>query len=158
MQKKINLMKPKEMRDDRRGAGPELVLGRAVISDFSNSRVLERLLMYERRIENSLNKTMDELHKRKLVQQLEQANKAIETDEFATMDHPQASLGAATLSTEDGSQMAEDRKYTKQSQFVMTGSDISSFTKADYGNIPCQASDENKANPALSSTKPGQVS
>ena len=111
---------PKEMREDNRGSGPDLVLGRAAINDLSNSRVLERLLMYERRIENSLYKTLDELHKRKLVRQLEQANKAIEADEFATMDHPQnhpqASLGAATLSTEDGSQMAEDRKYTKQSQ------------------------------------------
>jgi len=82
MQKQINSMKPKEMRDDKRGACPDLVLGRVAISDMSNSRVLERLLMYERRIENSLNKTMDELHKRKLIRQLEQANKAIEAEEF----------------------------------------------------------------------------
>jgi hypothetical protein len=81
-QKQLNSMLPKAMRDDPRGAGPDLVLGRAVISDFSNSRVLERLLMYERRIENSLNKTMDELHKRKLVRQLEQAKKEIEANEF----------------------------------------------------------------------------
>ena len=73
----MKLMMPKEMRDDTRVAGPELVLGRAVISDFSNSRVLERLLMYERRLENSLNKTMDELHKRKLIRQLEQAKEEI---------------------------------------------------------------------------------
>jgi hypothetical protein len=58
------------------------VLGRAIISDFSNSRVLDRLLMYERRLERSLNKTMDELHKRKLIRQLEQANKEIEEEEF----------------------------------------------------------------------------
>jgi hypothetical protein len=95
-QKQLNSMLPRAMRDDPRGAGPDLVLGRAVISDFSNSRVLERLLMYERRLENSLNKTMDELHKRKLIRQLEQANKAVEEEEFEKLDHPQASLGAAT--------------------------------------------------------------
>jgi len=102
MQKQINSMKPRQMRDDRRGTGPDLVLGRAAIKDMSNSRVLERLLMYERRIENSLHKTLDELHKRKLVRELEQANKAVEAEDFDMMDHPQthpqASLGVATLS------------------------------------------------------------
>ena len=87
-QKHLKAGLPSIMRDDPRGAGPDLVLGRAVINDFANSRVLEKLLMYERRLENSLNKTMDELHKRKLVRQLEQANKEIEAEEFETIDHP----------------------------------------------------------------------
>jgi hypothetical protein len=82
LSKRMRMMMPKEMREDTRGTGPELVLGRAVINDFENSRVLERLLMYERRLENSLKKTMDELHKRKLIRQLEQANKEIEAEEF----------------------------------------------------------------------------
>ena len=81
-QKQLRSMMPKSMREDPRGAGPDLVLGRAAIHDFSNSRVLERLLMYERRLERSLNKTMDELHKRKLIRQLDQANKEIEADDF----------------------------------------------------------------------------
>ena len=38
-------------------------LGRVAIEHFSNSSVLERLMMYERRIENSLYKTMHELQK-----------------------------------------------------------------------------------------------
>jgi hypothetical protein len=82
LSKRMRMMMPKEMREDTRGAGPELVLGRAVINDFENSRVLERLLMYERRLENSLKKTMDELHKRKLIRQLEQANKEDEAEDF----------------------------------------------------------------------------
>jgi len=45
----------------------ELTLGRLVIKDFSNSKVLDRLLMYERRIENSLYKTMQELQRLKLI-------------------------------------------------------------------------------------------
>ena len=36
----------------------EQVLGRMAIKDFSNGRVLERLLMYERRLEHSLYKTL----------------------------------------------------------------------------------------------------
>ena len=42
--------------------GSDPVLGRAVVKDFANERVLERLMMYERRIETSLFRTMNELH------------------------------------------------------------------------------------------------
>ncbi len=42
---------------------PKLALGRLAIKDFSNSRVLERLLMYERRIESSLYRTLLELQR-----------------------------------------------------------------------------------------------
>ncbi len=39
------------------------VVGLTVVKDFSETKVLDRLLMYERRIENSLYRTMAELHK-----------------------------------------------------------------------------------------------
>ena len=51
----------------------ELALGRAAIKDYSNSRVLDRLMMYERRIENSMIKTMHELERLRLLRELEQA-------------------------------------------------------------------------------------
>ena len=50
---------------------PELALGRLAIKDFSNSRVLERLLMYERRTENSLFKTMLELQRLNMIKKLQ---------------------------------------------------------------------------------------
>jgi len=46
---------------------PNLALGRMVIKDFSNARVLEHLLLYERRIEHSLYRTMLELQKLTLI-------------------------------------------------------------------------------------------
>ena len=49
---------------------PELALGRLAIKDFSNSRVLERLLMYERRTESSLYKTLLELQRLKMINKL----------------------------------------------------------------------------------------
>jgi hypothetical protein len=49
----------------------ELALGRMAIKDFSNSRVLDRLLMYERRIEHSLYRTMAELHRLRLLRDLD---------------------------------------------------------------------------------------
>ncbi len=44
----------------------DLDFGWAVIKDFANSRVLDRLMMYERRMENSLLKTLNDLQLRRL--------------------------------------------------------------------------------------------
>jgi hypothetical protein len=52
---------------DPAGADPDLALGRAVVRDFGNERVLDRLLMYERRIEHSLYKAISELDRMKLL-------------------------------------------------------------------------------------------
>ncbi len=48
----------------------DLTLGRLAVKDFSNTRILERLLMYERRIENSLYKTILELQRLNLIKNL----------------------------------------------------------------------------------------
>ncbi len=48
-----------------------LTLGRLAIKDFSNARVLERLLMYERRIEHSLYKTLLEFQRLNLIKKLD---------------------------------------------------------------------------------------
>jgi hypothetical protein len=50
----------------------ELGLGWAIIKDFSGSNVLERLLMYEKRIESSLYKAMNELQKLQLLRKKEE--------------------------------------------------------------------------------------
>ncbi len=49
---------------------PELALGRLAIKDFSNSRVLEKLLMYERRTESSLYRTILELQRLNMIKKL----------------------------------------------------------------------------------------
>jgi len=61
---------------DQSQAGPStsaanLTLGRLAIKDFSNARVLERLLMYERRIEHSLYKTLLEFQRLNLIKKLD---------------------------------------------------------------------------------------
>ena len=52
-------------------SAPELALGRLAIKDFSNARVLDRLLMYERRIEHSLYKTLLEFQRLNLIRKLD---------------------------------------------------------------------------------------
>lgn len=45
----------------------DLTLGRVAVKDFARNRVLDRLLMYERRIENSLYRTLVELHRLRVI-------------------------------------------------------------------------------------------
>jgi len=51
----------------------ELALGRLAVRDFGNARVLDRLLMYERRLENSLYKTLLEFQRLNIVRKLERS-------------------------------------------------------------------------------------
>jgi len=71
--KLVQSLSPKGAGRPEGGAEGEgdLVLGRVVLKDFSNSRVLDRLLMYERRIEHSLYKTMAELQRLRLLRELD---------------------------------------------------------------------------------------
>jgi hypothetical protein len=70
-----HLARPQVSQDGR-----DLTLGRVVVKDFANSRVLDRLLMYERRIEHSLFKTMRELQRLRLLRELEAPTRSDEQD------------------------------------------------------------------------------
>jgi len=74
-----NRFLPKPLHPTKRApAKPELdfPLGQVAFKDFSNSRVLDRLIMYERRIESSLYKTMHELQKLKLIKNINTQNES----------------------------------------------------------------------------------
>jgi hypothetical protein len=47
-----------------------LALGRLAVKDFSDARVLDRLLMYERRLEHSLYRTILELQRLNIARKL----------------------------------------------------------------------------------------
>jgi len=54
-------------------ADEDITLGRVVAEDFAEARVLDRMLMYERRIESSLFRTMAELRKGREARQAREA-------------------------------------------------------------------------------------
>ncbi|MBW7989776.1 MAG: hypothetical protein FVQ84_07155 [Planctomycetes bacterium] len=68
-----SLLQKKQNQSKTKTSAPaaDLTLGRLAIKDFSNARVLERLLMYERRIEHSLYKTIFELQRLQLMRNLD---------------------------------------------------------------------------------------
>ncbi len=81
-----------------------MTLGRAARNDIANYRVLDRLLLYERRIENSMYKTMKELDK------LQAARKAEEA--VAVAEQPAA---------DKRRHRADDGELKKQSQTPASG-------------------------------------
>ena len=58
-------------RSNSSNADTETALGRAMVKDFASTRVLDRLTMYERRLEHSLFKTMAELQRLRLLREIE---------------------------------------------------------------------------------------
>ena len=137
LSKRLHECLPKDLQEidyDTRAAGPELVLGRSIIKDYSNSRVLDRMLMYERRIENSLHKTMRELERRQLIRQYQQQ----EADEEY---EPSMREKTSTQSTP----VEKNSDLKKQSQFVPGLNGATSFEKGDYDKIPSCRTQENKA-------------
>ncbi|MGD8500262.1 MAG: hypothetical protein PVJ86_06425, partial [Phycisphaerales bacterium] len=67
-----------DVHDDPRGGAAELILGRAAIDDCANYRTLERLSMYERRIESSMLRTLKELESRQVMRELREREAAEE--------------------------------------------------------------------------------
>jgi len=65
------LTKSLRPRSDSGAGAEESALGRVAVHDFGNARVLDRLLMYERRIEHSLYKTMTGFQRLRLMRELE---------------------------------------------------------------------------------------
>ena len=100
-------------------------LGKVIISDYSESRVLDRLSIYERRIENSLFKTINELRRTQILREMEKEKR--ETEEIIATDIEQGSQDSwqqdesisaqGFAATSDESGFAE-MKYRKQSQFA----------------------------------------
>jgi hypothetical protein len=178
LQKNMQRFRPKNIGPDLRGAGPELVLGRAIIEDYSDSRVLDRLMLYERRIESSLHKNIRELERQQLVRQYQQQETEQELepspslrDEDATRKSEQFQLAPSTaggsitdLKKQTQSQpsagnpkseylnpkrVKENTELKKQSQLSVVNISTTSLEKEGYDNNSPAGNKENKANLSL---------
>ncbi len=58
-------------------AAEDPTVGRMVVKDFAQARILDRLLMYERRIEHSLYRTKGELRKQRLMREADPPKAAV---------------------------------------------------------------------------------
>ncbi len=125
-----------------------LPLGRIATSDWSNCRVLDRMLMYERRIENSVIKIMKELKRFQVMRRIElqDAEKQIEPS-TSLRDEDATHSNTPSIKDEDATPKKEKHgDLKKQSQFTVVELGTRSYIKRDYGNKPAGGCDKNKAN------------
>jgi len=122
-----------QARSDSGGAEDDLALGRVVVKDFGNARVLDRLLMYERRIEHSLYKTMSELQRVRLMRELEPAaEKPTRTEERWGKPQP---ASASEQATPEGKR-SEQPQPTTAPEVACAGGDRPGRTKP-IGRADC---------------------
>jgi len=114
---------------DSRAGGSKLLLGWATKEDFSDSRILDRMMLYERRIENSLQKTINRLKQYQVIRQVEK------DDPNRRQPAPESSHPAGNL---------DDLK--KQSQFAAAHLAAKPCMQGDYDKMPAGGAEENKAN------------
>ena len=116
---------------DPRAGGLELLLGWATKDDFSDTRILDRLMLYERRIENSLHKSIIRLKQYQVVRKVEKE------DPNQQRPAPEARHPAKNL---------DDLK--KQSQFAAAHLTAMPCMEGGYDNNPAGGYEENKPNQA----------
>jgi hypothetical protein len=137
------------VHDDPRGGAAELILGRAAIDDCANYRTLERLSMYERRIESSMLRTLKELESRQAMREMDRANAseeqpahaipkacgfeaATQTGEKEVDLKKQSQFISVPSSAFSGQRQDEKGDLKKQSQFQRTKKNVTSFEARDY--------------------------
>jgi len=168
----INLhAKGVKMGDPRYTVG-HLQLGRIATHDWSNQRVLDRMMLYERRIENSLTKIMHELERCQMIRQIE-LQKAYEQqfepeqaipipindnrDEAATQEaekkgdlkkqnQSRPSVGNPKSEYLNPKGVKADTVLKKQSQLSVDHISVNSLVKGDYDRNSPVGEEQNKPN------------
>ena len=158
MSKRFNMIKWHAMGvklGDPRYVIDHLQLGRVTSTDWSSCRVLDRMMLYERRIESSVLKIMKELKKQEIMRRIEHGDDEPQhepslRDEAATRSNSPSQRDEAATWKSTPVEKKGDLK--KQSQYVPALMGVTSYVKGDYVNKPAGGAEENKAN--QSQTKP----
>ena len=108
----------------------DLRLGRAVVKDFARYRVLDRLMLYERRMENSIHKTIGLLKKLQLMRAIEQGDAVAQPS--AAKAQPAHNLGS---------------DLRKRSQFDPALMGTRAYAAQGYGGNSSSGPCENKPKP-----------
>jgi hypothetical protein len=140
------------------------VLGYIAMRDFGGARALERLSMYERRLEASLFRTMAELkrlqHARKMDQSESTETEAIsyrgrDAHETQGRDALTTAHETAMAKPSCGGRDARDTECAKQSQSAAAREELSPFEKKEYELLTQAAPRRNKANSPATDAEPG---
>ena len=117
---------------DKRCTSSHLPLGRAAKADWACCRVLERMFMYERRIELSMTRMLREFKKQQIIRRIEQND----------ITYNQAVGGTEALT-------GKKVNLKKQSQSAPVSKDVNPFKSSCYDDFSAAGIGENKANLSL---------
>jgi hypothetical protein len=133
---------------DKRCTSGHLPLGRAAKADWGCCRVLERMFMYERRIELSMTRILREFKKQQIIHQLEQQDAYKQYESEQTIHNPMNDNRdkAATRIRDEASTRANNRNLKKQSQSSPDIMGANPFMEDVYGDFSAAGRAENKAN------------
>lgn len=106
-----------------------ILLGRLAVDDWADYRVLDRMLMYERRIESSMYRTMKEMED---LQKARKAEQAGANEEQSAQESPPPRRRRCDLK--------------KQTQYSSGFMNTKGCTARSYGDKPREVRIENKAN------------
>ncbi|MHC4119034.1 MAG: hypothetical protein ACYSWO_16185, partial [Planctomycetota bacterium] len=135
--------------DDPKISTEHLWLGRLAVCDFTNYRVLEKMQLYERRLENSLHKTRAELEKLQAARKAEQKAReksAPADDQVNLKKQSQSPSRGGKAESGPPRNRADDLK--KQSQFAAGHIDTSPCGDMGYDEVLHADSAANEAGQA----------
>jgi hypothetical protein len=139
--------------DDPRRSTDHLQLGRMATYDWSDSKVLDRMLMYERRIESSLNKTIHNLKKYQLMRHIQV------TETRKEQAQAQAFREAYDFEDTSGYMPAEKKGNSKKRTQSGPGlNGVTTYVEGDYDNMPAGGIEENEPNSNPNKANQSQLS
>jgi len=135
---------------DSRYVISHLQLGRIASSDWCNCRVLDRMMLYERRIENSMIKMMNELKRHEIMRRIEYQDADHEYEPSPSLRDESATRSSQAYTSkrdEAATRCPAEKKgdLKKQSQYAPELMGTTSFGKRDYENMPAGEIEKNKA-------------
>jgi hypothetical protein len=160
---------------DERALSSHLPLGRVARLDWAHDKSLERMIMYERRIESSLNRTMNELKSHQKIRRSEREdagkeqaapnqailktfapsalNRATYNDPLTRRRERQTSeywdrVAMRQMEEEERIKLEKQRDLLKQSHFPVDDIDIKALRKIAYGDNEADEAGEDKAEPS----------
>jgi ferritin-like metal-binding protein YciE len=113
----------------------EVILGQVVMTDFARAQVLDRLLVYERRIESSLYRTMAQLRKEQEARKAAEASLSQAHREVNKVNHVNKVL---TPSSKGG--LAVDREPAARAELASFGESASEEAASDASDLTLQTS------------------
>jgi len=125
------------LAEDSGDGQPELILGWATIRDFADAQILERLLLYEKRIESSLYKAMNELQKLQNMRKKEEMDTLTIQSSLSLGNKaapPRGQDALATVNQEQGGVEKKRAESEKQSQSSFPTAAANSAMKKNKAN------------------------